>query len=318
MRKRRLVKRQDTLEAAIETALQPGRFIRYGAGWDFVSGLEGVAGEIEKLARSNAARAVRLYETFLGGCYEKAEEIDGSSGDFGMFVGGLYCGWIKARQAARADPDETAAWLLARMDDDPYGFAHGLERDAVKVMNKEGLAAFERRVKTRLERESASSGGAARRDPAHARRHWAGVLRAIYAAERAVASYVALCEKTELTAQDCLTLATMLRSRRKPSEALDWVERGLALDKRTPHGSMAAHDLARMKRELLAKLGRSGDALEQAWAEYREHPSRSSYQELMRFVAKAKRGDWHAKAMQAADRAELGSLIELWLGTNEI
>ena len=40
-----------------------------------------------------------------------------------MFVDDLYVGWIKARQAAGADPDETAAWLLARMEDDPSGFA---------------------------------------------------------------------------------------------------------------------------------------------------------------------------------------------------
>jgi hypothetical protein len=34
-------------------------------------------------------RAVTLYELFLAGCYEKAEELDDSSGGFGMFVEGL-------------------------------------------------------------------------------------------------------------------------------------------------------------------------------------------------------------------------------------
>jgi hypothetical protein len=72
---------------------------------------------IAKLLESDPGRAARLYETFLAGCYEKAEELDGSSGNFGMFVHDLYAGWIEARQAAGADPDETAKWLLARMDD---------------------------------------------------------------------------------------------------------------------------------------------------------------------------------------------------------
>jgi len=36
------------------------------------------------------------------------------------------------------------------------------------------------------------------------------------------------------------------------------VDRGLTLDKQQPLGSAAGHDLARMKRELLAKLGRGG------------------------------------------------------------
>ena len=39
-----------------------------------------------------------------------------------------------------------------------------------------------------------------------------------------------------------------------------------------------------MKRALLAKLGREGDALESAWAEFQEHPSTFRYEELMRYV----------------------------------
>jgi hypothetical protein len=35
---------------------------------------------------------VSLYETFLAGCYEKVEEIDGSSGSFGQFVGRKFRG----------------------------------------------------------------------------------------------------------------------------------------------------------------------------------------------------------------------------------
>ncbi|MGH8613867.1 MAG: hypothetical protein ACREYF_18060, partial [Gammaproteobacteria bacterium] len=40
--------------------------------------------------------------------------------------------------------------------------------------------------------------------------------------------------------------------------------------------------------------------------------------ELMRFVPKGERHAWHAKAMEASDRADLGALIELWLETKEI
>src|SRR2546422_8666246 len=143
--------RRDPLETAIEITLEPGRFIAYRAGSDFVSSLEEVAGQIEALVRTDARRAVGLYETFLAGCYEKAEELDDSSGTFSMFVVSLYCGWIKTRQAARANADATARWLLERMENDPYGFASTLEGDAVQVMHKESLAAFERQVKARFE-----------------------------------------------------------------------------------------------------------------------------------------------------------------------
>jgi len=40
------------------------------------------------------------------GCHAKAEQLDDSSGNFGMFVKDLICLWIKGRQAERADPDD--------------------------------------------------------------------------------------------------------------------------------------------------------------------------------------------------------------------
>ena len=89
---RRTPRQRDSLEAAIEIALQPGRFIADRAGRDFVSSLEPVVGELEKIMGVTPERAVGLYEIFLAGCYEKAEELDDSSGNFGMLVDGLYCG----------------------------------------------------------------------------------------------------------------------------------------------------------------------------------------------------------------------------------
>jgi hypothetical protein len=37
------------------------------------------------------------------------------------------------------------------MDDDPYAFCYGIEKDAVKVFDKAGLAAFEKRISARFE-----------------------------------------------------------------------------------------------------------------------------------------------------------------------
>src|SRR5437867_10875899 len=119
-------RRGDATEQAIEAALQPGRFISDGAAWSFLQGLEEVATQIAALVRPAPPRAVALYGTFLAGCYEKAEELDDSSGSFGTFVASLFCGWLKARRTAGADPDEAASRLLLWMDDDPYGFCYHL------------------------------------------------------------------------------------------------------------------------------------------------------------------------------------------------
>jgi len=304
----------DPIEHQIELALRPGTFIRDHACFSFVSGLEEVAVGIGKLTGNDPARAVALFETFLAGCYEKADELDDSSGSFGQFVGGLVCAWIKARQASDADPDETAARLLAWMDDDPYAFCYEIEKDAVKVFDKAGLAAFEKRIRARFESTAEPPGN----QPEHLRRHWSEVLRTLYLAQRDIAAYVALAGETGITAQDCHAVAALLVTRRKPEEALAWVERGIDLDRKSPHGSTAGYDLARLQRELLTRLGRGNEALDAAWAAFREDPGKYSYDDLMKLVPKAERRAWHEKAMEAAKGADLHDLIELLLETKEM
>ena len=109
------------MERLIETSLAPGRFVSYNATFSFVSELETVEHKLAKLIPTPPAQAVALYETFLAGCYEKAEEIDGSSGSFGQFVGELYCGWIKARQGGGGGPRGKGAGAAAGAG----GGAHG-------------------------------------------------------------------------------------------------------------------------------------------------------------------------------------------------
>jgi hypothetical protein len=135
----------DLIEQKIELVLNPGAFIPDRACFSFVSDLDAVAAKIDKLVSSDPAHAIALYETFLAACYVKVEELDDSSGSFGQFVDDLYCGWIEARQADGADPDETASRLLTWMDQDDYGFCYRLEVDAVKVFNKANLAGVRRR-----------------------------------------------------------------------------------------------------------------------------------------------------------------------------
>jgi hypothetical protein len=286
-----------------------------------VNGLHEVAAKIAKLTASDPSRAVTLNETFLAGCYAKAEELDDSSGSFGQFVCDLYCGWIEARQAEGANPHETASRLIAWMDDDDYGFSSHLEKDAAQVLDKANLTAFVTQVRARFDaaaHTAPKTDGPFRDRHDCIRRHCGEILRALYAAQKDVAAYVALAEETELTAQDCHAVATLLVTQHKPEEALVWVERGIDLDKKTPHGSVAGHSLAKLRRDLLTKVGRGDEALDAAWADYREHPSKYTYDELMKFVPKAERARWHDKAIETAEGADLHSTMELFLATKEM
>lgn len=106
-------KQTDPFEQAIEAALSPGNFISYAAASSFVDDVQNVASDIVTIIEREPERAVLLFETFIAACHEKADEIDDSSGNFGMLVEDLFLDWIKSRQAAKHAPDETAKLLLS-------------------------------------------------------------------------------------------------------------------------------------------------------------------------------------------------------------
>ena len=110
------------------------------------------------------------------------------------------------------------------MDDDPYAFCYQIEEDAAAAFNKAGLAVFEKQVGERFEAVSGEPSE-------YSCRGWSEVLRAVYCAQRNIPAYVALAEQSGLKAEDCLAVANLLAGQ-KPNQALAWVERARALDRR--------------------------------------------------------------------------------------
>jgi tetratricopeptide (TPR) repeat protein len=313
---RRKRKQVDPLEQAIETALCPGSFISYNAAWSFVEDVQDVANAIEKIIKTDPERAAHLFETFIAACHEKADEIDDSSGNFGMLVDDLFCGWIKARQAANQDPEETAKSLLSWMEDDPYGFCHDLDHEVVKVLDKKGLDALIRQIRSKFE-STQTQGDKETNFPGYARRKWGGTLKTLLAGQRDVEGYIALCNQTKLEGEDCKAIAEIYRNRRRFKDALSWVERGLEIARLDSRKSYEEYELRELKRALLAKLGHPGDALQSAWSEFESYPSTFTYKELMRYVPGKEKMVWHQRAMETSETGDLSSQIELWLEKKE-
>lgn len=184
----------EIIEYAIEDAIKPGDFIGYNESWSFISGLEKVNEQIDGVADKQPLQAVDLIETFIAVCYEKAEEIDDSSGSFGMFVEELFCSWVNARQKGNCDPRETIARLLSWMDDDDYGFTYQLEKSVSKVLSPQGLNEFAATIRIRFDVE---------RKKGHHHRQMGESLKTIYAAGRDLKSYILICEETEFLPKDC-------------------------------------------------------------------------------------------------------------------
>lgn len=304
-------RKTDPIEQAIERALAPGQYISWRNVGDLTGDLEAVEKQIAPLLSTQPERAAALYETCLAGCYAKVEEVDDEGGELGYFVRTLFCGWVRARQAIGADADETTRLLLGWMENDQYCLSSGLEEDLVKALDKPGLSAFERGV-----RETLGQGPSTDRNVEYRRQRWGSVLRVLLVARRDVTGYVALCEETRTTPKDCLAIARLLQARRKLAEALSWVERGLEMDRRQPE--CAESELRDLQRKLLSKTGRGDVALQTAWAEFADHPWKFAYDELMRYVPKADRAKWHAKAVDAAAVASLDDMISFMVEVGEI
>jgi tetratricopeptide (TPR) repeat protein len=310
----RLSKRTVQLERAIEAALRPGRFISYNAVWDFVRGTEEVATKVRALIdEGHAGEAVTLFETFIAACYEKAGEVDDSSGSFGRFVDELFCDWVRARQSAGAKPEETVALLLAWMEEDDAGFCYELERDLVKALNEDGLRAFAAQVRVKLEASAPDDRGFV----GAPRRRWAAALKRILAAQGDAEAYVVLAEEKGLDSMDCSVVAGIHVERGALDEALAWVERGLALVESEGSDSAEA-ELKERQRALLPRLGRADEAIAAVWADFERRPGKYSYEDLMALVPEDERPGWRDKAMAAAERGGLSPVIELFVETREV
>jgi hypothetical protein len=110
----------------------------------------------------------------------------------------------------------------------------------------------------------------------------------------------------------------MLAGLGEVEQALSWVEHGLALDTGTASGSFARFDLAELKPQLLAGLGRAGEALAMVWAGYCTHPDRFGFDQLMAFVPDGERAAWPEKAITTAlDTVDTRSLVELLVHTQQ-
>lgn len=307
---------RDPVLGAMEEALSPGSFVGWRDSSAFVAALEDVKGQIDALVDEGGApaRAVDLYELFIAACHEKAEEVDDSDGGFGTFVGSLFLGWIRARQSAGAPPDETAATLLSWIDEDDFGFCNRLEESAVEALDRKGLSAYECAVR----REWLDSGSGKGNEADFRRRQAFNALRSIYAMRGDVAGYEEVCEEAgALEPADCQKLAEICMRRRRPEDALAWIERGLSIEESGARPRRSAWGLPGMKRKVLKKLGRGEEALSSSWEAYCRRPTTYSYEDLMEFVPKADRGEWRRKALDIVDGAGLIERIPLLVKLKE-
>jgi hypothetical protein len=310
----------DPLLAEIERALMPGKYVPYSETCRFVQDLERVQEKIEALTPGGTARAVRLYELFLSGCYEKIEECDDSSAYLSMFFHRLFCGWIKARQTGGLPAEETVGQILKWMENDDYGFCYRIESKLIQVLDPEGgrllIAHFQGLIDKALP-GAVPSKAKAISEYSNEIRSPALSLREIYLSAKSVAPYVALCDRLGFSPLDCEHLAELEMFHKHWDRALVWAEKGLALEPTRDWRDESNCSLAQLRPKILAKVGRKQDALAAAWSEFEACPDEMAYEELMACVPKGERARWHEQAMKTATKGELGEFMSLCVKTKE-
>jgi len=292
------------LKRAIVNALEPGRFIAWRGVGDFIEELDEVREELLPMgdADGQPAEAAELLETFIAGCYEKADEIDDSSAEFCVFVTEIYADWIRARQAAGADPAETAAALLSWWVHDDYGFCGDLHSWGTEALDRDGLEAMDLAARALEDVEPRFASGMLE------------IRKSVRERLGDTEAFVALCEDAGgACPADCEVLAGMFRLRGRPEEALAWADRGLEMERQGDRRGPPAWALDHLRRDLLKELGRDAEAAGSAWSSFVRAPCGLAFEALMETVKPEEREAWKARALEAISEADPYVRLELLL-----
>ena len=313
-------KKADPLIAEIENRLMPGSFFQRDRVFALTTDLDELSDRFAGLAKEGeAGRAMRLYEILLAGIYAKIEECDDEC-YLAMTFSRAFCGWIKARQAAGRPAEETISQILNWKKNDDYGFCYQIEKEVVKALDKSGRQLFIAHFLKLVDKAMAGLSGT----PAKAIFEYdnevrlpAIILKDIHEALQDAPGYTALCAKLGFSPLDCQRLAEMEVSKKHWAKALEWVERGLGLERERDWKNEVSHSLEQLRPGILRKLGRKQDALASAWAGFQRDPNDLSYEELMRYVPQREKSAWRERAFAVADKADLGSCISLCVKARE-
>ncbi|MBP7936801.1 MAG: hypothetical protein KA354_19335 [Phycisphaerae bacterium] len=314
-------KKPDPLIAAIEHALFRGHFVPYGEMFHFAEGLDSAKNQVDALVtQGQFQRAVTLYEVFLAGCYDKAEEVDDSGANLSMFFEDLFISWIHARQKAGCPPEETVRSILSWMHNDDYGLCYRIHGPVAKALNAAGYRLFRSHFENLLGEAVATLENTEAPDPRPCFTLPYGLrlkLKEIYHARGDLRAYLALCHRIDPSPKDCENIAGLLKARKRFADALSWVEKGFALKDDDRWRNEPAFGLDKLRQDLLVQLGRRQEAIDAAWSSFELHPSSFGYDELMRYVPKKNVHTWHEKVMQVTRRAPLSTFVEICTHTKE-
>ena len=310
----------DPLQVKIQKSLNFGEFVSYGRCRYFIEELEGVKAKIDEIASSDPSRASRLFEIFMVGCHEKCDELDDSGGDLGMFFDELMIGWIISRQDAGDSSQEIIKDFIKWQNRDKYGLCYHSDKRIAKhlisaVLHE--LVAHHFEIFKKAFEPFALEPKKVIFDYPKEVFLPLGKLKEIFIERKDAKGYLDLMQSILMAPNDYEELANIYIAKNKYEQALEMVENGLSISKSRDWRNQSSYSLEGMKRDILGKLGKSGEALELAWQNFQKSPTLYSYEEVIEFAPKTEKKKWHDEMIALASKGKLRCFIEICTETKE-
>ena len=284
----------DSYLAAIDTAVDTGEFIEYGAAFDYSAGIEDVVGSIEELlTEGHAVEVIELAEHALAAVEKAMESVDDSDGHLGAVVERLEELHHAACQKAKPDPESLAERLFEWELRTPWDTFFGAVERYADVLGKKGLAAY--RALAEAEWARIPTRGPSGDDTGtHARRfRITHIMETLARQSGDVEAVVAIMQRDLSSAYAYLQIAETYREARQHDLALEWAERGVkAFPERTDSRlrEFLAEEYHRRKRH--------EEAMGLVWLEFTDSAELDQYQNLKRHADRGRQWPpWREKAL---------------------
>ena len=271
----------------INRAVQVSDFLHSRQMWDYVSNINEVVWELEKvLEDGNAAEAIDIAEYFIDEVEKAMQYVDDSDGGMGGILNDLQNIHLRVCKIAKPEPRELARRLFKKeviAEFDVFYDAVVTYRD---VLGDEGVSVYRKLAEERWDTLLPLKPGD-EDDYSSERFHVTRIIEVLARQDRDIEKLVAIKSKNLSRVCYFLGIALIYREAGDKEKALEWAEEGLkAFPEKTD-----IHLREFLAQEYHAR-GRHEEAIRLIWKEFDEYPILDNYKKLHMHASKNK--TWHA------------------------
>jgi tetratricopeptide (TPR) repeat protein len=283
-------------EKKIELSLAFGYFISWREAYSFCQELEGVLNELSDYAKENPKSALPLFKIFIAGCLEKANELDDSGGNLGMFLDDLFLKWTWCCEASEMPKEEYLQNLKHWLTVDEMGYCYDLENTIIPALGERFQKALEKDLASRIKYE----------EDQFRKESLFKTLKRLYVHSKDLPKLIDFFKKHGGTREDCYHIAQIFFEKNELDEAFFWAEEGLKL----PESASSLNDLEDLFRKILIARGQREEAVRHAWLSFEKYPSDYTLRIVFEIALPKEHPALKQKAIEIFEKSTLKPALE--------